>query len=48
MGNPLGFLNSIARQIQVRFFNRTPTIFYDASKNVINADGTITGQAITW
>ncbi|PND57796.1 hypothetical protein CRM90_09975 [Mycobacterium sp. ENV421] len=46
VGNPLGFLNSIARRIQVTFFNRTPTIYYDASKNVINDDGTITGQVI--
>ncbi|KDE97985.1 hypothetical protein Y900_003270 [Mycolicibacterium aromaticivorans JS19b1 = JCM 16368] len=46
VGNPLGFLNVMARQIQVTFFNRTPTIYYDASKNVINDDGTISGQVI--
>jgi hypothetical protein len=46
VGNPLAFLNSIARQLQVAFFNRTPTVTYDASKNVVNDDGTITGQVI--
>ncbi len=45
-GNPLAFLNSIARQVQVTFFNRTPTVSYDASKNVVNDNGTITGQVI--
>lgn len=44
--NPLGFLDAIIRQIQVTFFNRTPTMSYDASKNVVNSDGTITGQVI--
>lgn len=46
LGNPLAFLNSIARQVQVTFFNRTPTVTYDASKDVVNDDGTITGQVI--
>ncbi len=44
--NPLNIFSAFARQIQVTFFNRTPTIYYDASKNVINGDGTITGQVI--
>src|SRR4051794_29762938 len=46
VANPLSFFSSIARHIQVTYFNRTPTIYYDASKNVINDDGTITGQVI--
>ncbi len=32
--------------MQVTFFNRAPTVTYDASKNVVNDDGTITGQVI--
>ena len=44
--NPLSIFSSIARQIQVTFFNRTPTIAYDASDNVIHDDGTITGQVV--
>ena len=39
-------MQSILRQIQVTFFNRTPTVTYDASKNVVNDDGTITGQVV--
>jgi hypothetical protein len=37
---------SLARQFQVTFFNKTPTIYYDSSTNVINSDGTITGNVI--
>jgi hypothetical protein len=46
LANPIGFLNSIARRIQVTFFNRTPTLTYDGSGNVIHDDGTITGQVV--
>ncbi|TDO17608.1 glycosyl hydrolase family 16 [Mycobacterium sp. BK086] len=46
LANPFSFLNSIARQIQVKFFNRTPTLTYDGSDNVIHDDGTITGQVV--
>ncbi|WP_445169667.1 Ig-like domain-containing protein [Mycolicibacterium sp. Dal123E01] len=46
MGNPLSLFSSIARQIQVTFFNQTPTVSYDGSKNVIHDDGTITGQVV--
>jgi Glycosyl hydrolases family 16/Bacterial Ig domain len=44
--NPAAFINSILRQFQITFFNRTPTIYYDSSTNVLNPDGTITGQVI--
>lgn len=37
---------SILRYIQTTFFNRTPTIYYDPTKNVINPDGTITGRVV--
>lgn len=46
LANPLGFLNSIARKIQVTFCNRTPTLTYGGSDNVIHDDGTIIGQVI--
>jgi hypothetical protein len=46
LANPFGLLNSIARRIQVTFFNRTPTLTYDGSGNVIHDDGTITGQVV--
>jgi len=43
---PATILNAIFRQIQVTFFNRTPTVTYNASDNVVNSDGTISGRVI--
>ncbi|WP_275691562.1 family 16 glycosylhydrolase [Mycolicibacterium sphagni] len=44
--SPVSIINSLIRQIQITFFNRTPTIYYNSSDNVLNLDGTITGQII--
>ncbi|WP_264005801.1 family 16 glycosylhydrolase [Mycolicibacterium sphagni] len=44
--SPVSIINSLIRQIQITFFNKTPTISYNSSDNVENSDGTITGQII--
>jgi hypothetical protein len=44
--SPASIINSLIRQIQITFFNRTPTIYYNSADSVLNPDGTITGQVI--
>jgi len=39
-----GWLDWMRRQIEVTFFNQSPTIYFDPAENTTQADGTITGM----
>jgi hypothetical protein len=44
IGSILDGLAGFFRRVQVAFFNRTPTVSFDMSANLVHADGTITGR----